>query len=39
MAEKWPNLTRKKDPMPECDEFLNKPGKKELVSQNPGEGS
>lgn len=26
-AEKWPNITRKKDPMPDADEWKDKPGK------------
>ncbi len=39
MSDQWPNLTRKKDPLPDCDDWLNKPGKKDLVSNKPGEGS
>ena len=26
-AEKWPNITRKKDPLPDADEWKDKPGK------------
>ena len=26
-AEKWPNITRKKDPLPDADDWEDKPGK------------
>ena len=26
-AEKWPNITRKKDGLPDADEWKDKPGK------------
>lgn len=35
-AEKWPNITRKKDALADADEWQGKPGKKDLVSTNPG---
>jgi ferredoxin len=36
---KWPVLTRKKDPLPEAEEFKNKPNKfGEWFSPNAGEG-
>ncbi len=38
-AEQWPNITTKKDPLPDADEHLNEEGKKEkYFSENPGEG-
>ncbi len=38
-SETWPNITRKKDPMPEAEELKGKPGKYEdFFSPNPGEG-
>ncbi|MCB9988910.1 MAG: ferredoxin family protein [Rhodospirillales bacterium] len=38
-SEKWPNITRKKDKLPEAEEFKDKPGKFESdFSPNPGEG-
>lgn len=38
MAKNWPNLTKKRDPLPEAKEMDGKPGKRELFSPNPGEG-
>lgn len=32
----WPNITRKKSPMPDADDWQNKPGKGDLVSTKPG---
>jgi ferredoxin len=38
-AAKWPNVTVKRDPMPEAKEFDGKPGKFDLYfSPEPGEG-
>lgn len=37
-ASEWPNITRKKEEMPEAETFDGKPGKLELFSSNPGEG-
>lgn len=38
-AAQWPNLTRKKDALPDADSWQNRPGKKEMVSTKPGQGS
>ena len=38
-ALEWPNITQKKDPLPEADEFKDKTGKyPDDFSENPGEG-
>lgn len=38
-SEKWPNITAKKDPMPEAEELKDEKGKMEkYFSENPGEG-
>lgn len=37
-AEKWPNITAKKDPLPEAEEFKNLPDKEAYLSDAPGEG-
>ncbi len=37
-SEVWPNITVKKDPLPEAEEFDGKPNKMELFSEKPGEG-
>ena len=37
-AELWPVLTRKKDALPEAEEFRDKKNKIDLFSPNPGEG-
>ncbi|MCM2343691.1 MAG: ferredoxin family protein [Alphaproteobacteria bacterium] len=38
-AEKWPNLTRAKDALPEAEEFKDRPNKfEEFFSPRPGEG-
>lgn len=38
-SEIWPNITRKKDPLPEAEEFKDKPEKyEEHFSPEPGEG-
>ena len=38
-SEEWPVITRQKDPLPEADDFKDKPNKfKEFFSPNPGEG-
>ena len=40
MSPKWPNLTRKKDPMPEADAHKGEAGKFEkYFSEAPGEGT
>lgn len=37
-SEKWPNITRQKDPLPDADEWKDKPGKTEMLSETPGSG-
>jgi ferredoxin len=37
-SETWPNITRKKDPLPTAEEFKDKPDKMPLFSSEPGEG-
>ena len=38
-AEQWPNITVKKDQLPEADEYKDTPGKYEkFFSANPGSG-
>jgi ferredoxin len=38
-ALKWPNITQQKAPLPEAEEFKDKPNKFETVfSANPGDG-
>jgi len=38
LAETWPNLTRKVDPLPNAADWKGKPGKKTELSENPGKG-
>jgi ferredoxin len=38
MSRSWPNLTRKRDALPEAKEFDGKDGKLALFSDKPGEG-
>jgi ferredoxin len=38
-AEKWPNITSKGEPPADWEDWKDKPGKKELLSPNPGGGS
>ncbi|MBC8239866.1 MAG: ferredoxin family protein [Alphaproteobacteria bacterium] len=38
-AEEWPNITRKGESPADADEWKDKPGKLELLSPNPGQGS
>jgi ferredoxin len=37
-AEKWPNITRQKDPLPDSDDWRDVKDKKQHFSPNPGEG-
>lgn len=37
-ADKWPNITRKKDPMPEADTLNGVANKRSEFSPNPGKG-
>jgi ferredoxin len=37
-SEQWPVLTRKKDPLPEAEDYKDKDNKIDLFSPNPGEG-
>ncbi len=38
-AEEWPNITRKREPPADADEWKDKPGKLQYLSANPGAGS
>ncbi|MEM0990759.1 MAG: ferredoxin FdxA [Pseudomonadota bacterium] len=38
LAEVWPNITTKRDPLPDAEEFDGKPDKLPLLSEEPGEG-
>ncbi|WP_299443391.1 ferredoxin FdxA [uncultured Rhodospira sp.] len=38
-SERWPNITRKGDPLPDADDWKDKPGKRDLLSENPGTGT
>jgi ferredoxin len=38
LAKVWPNLTNKRDALPEAKEFNGKPNKLELLSRDPGKG-
>lgn len=33
LAETWPNITIRKDPPPDAEEWQNKPGKRELLER------
>ena len=35
LAEQWPNITRKKDALPDADDWNKKPGKANLLSRAP----
>lgn len=35
-AAVWPNISRKKDPLPDADDWRDKKGKADLLSPNPG---
>lgn len=37
-ADIWPNITMKKDQMPEAEDFDGKTGKLPMLSEEPGEG-
>ncbi|MBB4284869.1 ferredoxin FdxA [Roseospira goensis] len=38
-SEQWPNITRKGDPLPDADDWKDKPGKKDFMSDKPGTGT
>jgi ferredoxin len=38
-SEKWPNISRSKDPLPEAEEFKGKKGKESYFSEAAGEGN
>jgi ferredoxin len=38
-ATSWPNITSKKDPPADAEEWNGKPGKEEYFSPSPGEGT
>jgi ferredoxin len=33
LAKKWPNITKKKDALPEAEEYKDKPGKLDLLEE------
>jgi ferredoxin len=35
-SEIWPQITEKKDPLPDHEEWNGKPNKRELLSEEPG---
>ncbi len=37
-SEEWPNITAKKEAVPDAEDWNGKEGKLELLSPNPGEG-
>ncbi len=37
-SEEWPNITVKKDPMPDADEQKDVKNKKDQLTEKPGEG-
>ena len=37
-ATVWPNITRKKDALADADDWKDKPGKADLLSDKPGAG-
>jgi ferredoxin len=37
-AELWPNITRKRESLPDADAWKDKPNKAELLSEKPGQG-
>ncbi|SOD99825.1 ferredoxin FdxA [Caenispirillum bisanense] len=38
LAGVWPNITRKKDSLPDADEWKDKPGKADMLSETAGSG-
>lgn len=38
-SQKWPNITKKCDSLPGAEVWNGKPGKRNLLSFNPGKGS
>ncbi len=38
-AAEWPNITRKKDPLADADDWNGKAGKADMVSTKPGDGA
>ncbi len=37
--KQWPNITRKGEPLPDSEEWKDKPGKLQYLSEDPGKGS
>ena len=37
-ANEWPNITRKREAMPNADEWSGKPDKAQYLSEKPGQG-
>jgi len=38
-SQQWPNITRKRDPLPDAETWKGKSGKESLLSLNPGKGT
>lgn len=38
-SKQWPNITRKRDPLPEAELWKGKSEKENLLSPNPGQGT
>jgi ferredoxin len=38
-SQLWPNLSAKRDPLPDADAWNGKPDKEKLLSREPGQGS
>lgn len=36
LAAEWPEITEKKDPLPEAEEYRDKTGKRDLLDESPG---
>src|SRR6188508_1907997 len=36
LSKKWPNIAEKKDPLPDAEEFKDKPDKRSHLTMNPG---
>ena len=39
LSKDWPNITAKKETPADADDWKGKPGKKDMLSTNPGAGS
>ena len=39
LSQKWPNISKRKDPLPGADDAKHEKNKKQYLSENPGSGS